>query len=113
MFYSDDELALRFAVMDAIDNCMFMVSFVVTSPRSGAVADVGISDVSFVRTGHSPSDVVKQQSDLVDFYANGALVEETDLDGGRDSGATWTKPVLAVPEHVDGDDPGAGRAPAP
>jgi hypothetical protein len=54
--------------MLAADNGFYGLSFVVTSPRTGAVADVQVSDLSFVRTRHDAASIAATQRLLADTY---------------------------------------------
>jgi hypothetical protein len=53
----------------AIDNGLMMLSFVASSPRSGAVADVVRNSLNILRTGHTEADVISQQRAVIDRYA--------------------------------------------
>jgi hypothetical protein len=55
--------------MLAIDNCFFGLSFLVTSPKAGAVADIAVSGVQFVRTQNDPAHVIANQQRLITTYA--------------------------------------------
>lgn len=52
----------------AIDNCLFGLSFVVTSPRRTAVADARIASVTFRRTESSADAVIDNQAKIVSAY---------------------------------------------
>ena len=54
--------------MIAVDNGFHHLSFVASSPRSGAVADVEIVGMDFVRTGHDSDSIVRDQRLLADTY---------------------------------------------
>ena len=54
--------------MLAADNGFVQLSFVANSPASGAVADVQVQGVSFVRTRHDAASIVATQRQLADTY---------------------------------------------
>lgn len=54
--------------MLAADNSFFQLSFVVNSPASGAVADVQVTDVAFVRTSHDAASIAATQRLLANTY---------------------------------------------
>jgi len=54
--------------MLAMDNASYGLSFVAVSPNSGAVADVRISGVSFIRSQSDPASVIANQAQIVTTY---------------------------------------------
>lgn len=54
--------------MLAADNGFYGLSFVITSPSSGAVADVTVSDLSFVRAKHDAASIATTQRLLANTY---------------------------------------------
>lgn len=70
--------------MIAIDNGFHQLSFVATSPRSGAVADVEIVGMDFVRVGHDSASIVRDQRLLADTYgARYGITMHTGFESGR------------------------------
>jgi hypothetical protein len=54
--------------MIAEDNGFYMLSFVAHSPRNGAVGDIRVSGVQFIRTKHDAASIVADQSLMADTY---------------------------------------------
>ncbi len=54
--------------MMAADNGFYQLAFVVNSRASGAVADVAVADVTFVRTRHDAGSIAATQRLLADTY---------------------------------------------
>jgi hypothetical protein len=68
----------------AIDNVFYQLSFVATSPRSGAVADVQLTGVEFLRTGHDSASIARDQRLLADTYgARYAITVHPGFEAGR------------------------------
>jgi hypothetical protein len=57
--------------MLAIDNCSFLLSFVVTSPRTGVVADVHLQSVTVQRVRHDVAGVLAAQRSIAQRYSAG------------------------------------------
>ncbi|MFZ0324871.1 MAG: hypothetical protein WAN48_12175 [Actinomycetes bacterium] len=63
------DVAALWPDMLAMDNCFYGLAFVAKSPKKGAVADVNISAVQFVRTQNDPAHVTANQQALISSYA--------------------------------------------
>ncbi len=64
----ETDVAALWPTMLPIDNCLYGVTLCVRSPRRGAVADVRVGKVAFVRTHSSPAGVRADQQRLVSTY---------------------------------------------
>jgi hypothetical protein len=64
----ETDVAAIWPTMTAMDNGMFGVSFSAKSPRKGAVADVKVTGVRFLRTQSSPASVTANQARLITTY---------------------------------------------
>jgi hypothetical protein len=64
----ETDIALFWPSMLAIDNVMYGVTFVARSPRKGAVADVRVAGVRFLRTQNAPASVTTNQLRLISAY---------------------------------------------
>jgi hypothetical protein len=62
------DVAAIWPSMLAMDNAVYNVAFTVRSPHHGAVADVRVQGVKFVRTQNSPSSVTANQASLISTY---------------------------------------------
>jgi hypothetical protein len=70
--------------MIATDNGFYQLSFVASSPRSGAVADIEIVGMDFVRTGHDSDSIARDQRLLADTYGSRyGLTMHTGFETGR------------------------------
>lgn len=62
------DIAALWPDMLAMDQCFYGLSFVATSPKKGAVSDVAVTAVQFVRTQNDPAGVSANQQDLIRAY---------------------------------------------
>jgi hypothetical protein len=63
------DIAAIWPTMLAIDHCSFLLSFVVTSPRSGVVADVNLRSVTVNRVRHDAAGVLAAQQRIASTYS--------------------------------------------
>jgi hypothetical protein len=66
----EPDVAALWPDMIAADNGFVMLSFVVTSPSSGAVADIALSRLDFLRTAHDAASIVACQRHIATTYAS-------------------------------------------
>ena len=62
------DVALIWPTMLASDNAMYGVSFVAKSPKKGAVADISVAGVRFLRTQNAPAAITANQARLISAY---------------------------------------------
>jgi len=78
------DIAAIWPTMLAIDQCSFLLSFVVTSPRTGVVADVHLQSVTVQRARHDAAGVLAAQRTIQQRYSAaygipGMLSEEVSI----------------------------------
>ena len=64
----ETDVAALWPTMLTMDNAMYGVSFAAKSPKKGAVADVRVAGVKFVRTQNAPASVAANQAALIAQY---------------------------------------------
>jgi hypothetical protein len=64
----ETDVAALWPGMLAIDNCSYLLSFTVRSPRRTAVADVKVASTTFTRSQNSAAAVIANQTALVQTY---------------------------------------------
>ncbi len=64
----ETDIAALWPSMRAVDNVMYGLELRVKSPRRGAVADIAVAGVEFLRTQSTPTAVSAQQAALVAAY---------------------------------------------
>ncbi len=80
----EPDVAALWPDMIAGDNVFFQLTFVAKSPKRGAVADIAVAGVQFVRTGHDPASIAGLQRQMADTYgARYGLTMHPGIEVGR------------------------------
>ncbi len=64
----ESDIALIWPTMLAFDNAMYGLSLVAKSPKKGAVADVAVAGVRFLRTQNAPAAITANQARIISTY---------------------------------------------